>query len=88
MERFLHEADQHLPFLLTLSSGQIDVCEETAAATNAAGEEEMDISGDEYEPTDEEVAAEAARTPLLLLNADRWDRTTERNFKQNGILFG
>ena len=74
VKRFLHEADQHLPFLLGLSSGQIDVCEETAAATNAAGEEEMDVSGDEFEPTDEEVAAEAERTPLIHLNAERWDR--------------
>eukprot|EP00966_Prymnesium_polylepis_P309378 7148964-Prymnesium_polylepis.1 len=27
VKRFLHEADQHLPFLLRLSSGQIDVSE-------------------------------------------------------------
>lgn len=74
VKRFLHEADIHLPFLLSLSSGQIDVCEETAAATNAAGEEEMDVSDDEFEPTEEEIAAEAARAPLIALNADRWDR--------------
>lgn len=49
VKRFLHEADLHLPFMLSLSSGQIDVSEETAARTNAAGEEEMDISGDEFE---------------------------------------
>ena len=73
VKRFLHEADQHLPFLLGLSSAQIDVSPETAAATNAAGEEEMDVSGDEFEPTDDEVAAEAARAPLISLNADRWD---------------
>ena len=34
----------------------------------------MDISGDEFEPTAEEVAAEAAHAPLLCVNADRWDR--------------
>ena len=74
VKRFLHQADQHLPFLLNLSSAQIDVCDETAAATNAAGEEEMDVSGDEFEPTEEEVDAEAARPKLIILNADRWDR--------------
>ena len=74
VKRFLHEADQHLLFLLSLSSGEIDVCEETAAATNADGEEEMDLSGDEFEPTAEEIAAEAARAPLISVNAERWDR--------------
>ena len=74
MKRFLHEADMHLPFLLEISSGTIDVGPETAAATNAAGEEEMDVSGDEFEPTDAEVAAEAARSPLVVVNAERWDR--------------
>ena len=34
----------------------------------------MDISGDEFEPTAEEVAADAAHAPLLCVNADRWDR--------------
>eukprot|EP00966_Prymnesium_polylepis_P029249 679112-Prymnesium_polylepis.1 len=33
----------------------------------------MDVSGDEFEPTEEEVAAEAARAPLVIVNADRWD---------------
>ena len=32
------------------------------------------MSGDEFEPTEEEVSAEAARQPLVLVNADRWDR--------------
>ena len=77
VKRFLHEADVHLPFFLSLSSGQIDVCEETAAATNAAGEEEMDVSGDEFEPTEDEIEAEAAIAPLISLNADRWDRFLE-----------
>ena len=74
VKRFLHEADCLLPFLLNLSSGQIDVGEDTAAATNEDGEEEMDVSGDEFEPTAEEIATEAARPKQIVLNADRWDR--------------
>ena len=74
VKRFLHEADQHLPFLLTLSSGQIDVSPETAAAINSVGEEEMDVSGDEFEPTEDQIAQEAARAPLFVVNAARWDR--------------
>ena len=35
------------------------------------------MSGDEFEPTDAEVAAEAARAPLISLNADRWDHFLE-----------
>ena len=34
----------------------------------------MDVSGDEYEPTEDEVADEANREPLIVLNATRWDR--------------
>ena len=74
VKRFLHEADMHLPFLLRLASTDIDVCPETAAALNAAGEEEMDLSDDEFAPTDAEVAAEAAREPLINQNATMWDR--------------
>lgn len=73
VKRFLHEADQHLPFLLQLAAGQSDVSAETLAATNENGEEEMDLSGDEFEPTAEEVAAETSELPLLQLNAERWD---------------
>ena len=74
VKRFLHEADRHLPFMIQLASGPIDVCAETAAVSNAADEEAMDISDDEFEPTDEEVAAEAAEAPLVATTADRWDR--------------
>jgi hypothetical protein len=74
VKRFLHEADEHLPFLLSLSSGAIDVGSETAAATNAAGEESMNLSDDEFAPTAEEIAAEAKREPLVVVNAARWDR--------------
>ena len=77
VKRFLHEADLHLPFLLRLAAGQIDVCAETLAATNERGEEEMDVSDDDFEPTEEEVAEEAARTPLLAQNALRWDQFLE-----------
>ena len=74
VKRFLHEADQHLPFLLKLSSQAIDVSAETAATINSAGEEEMNVSDDEFEPTEDEVAVEASRESLVVVNADRWDR--------------
>ena len=74
VKRFLHEADQHLPFLLNLSSTDIDVCAETADAMNSDGEELMDVSGDDFEASDAEVAAEAARPDQLILNSERWDR--------------
>ena len=73
VKRFLHEADVHLPFLLRLASGAIDACAETLESTNSDGEEEMDVEDDQFEPTPEEVAQEAARVPLLAKNAIRWD---------------
>ena len=73
IKRFLHEADHHLPFLLGLASSQIDACPETQAATNAADEEVMDVSDDEFAPSEEEIAVEAARTPLISENATFWD---------------
>eukprot|EP00966_Prymnesium_polylepis_P212029 4911010-Prymnesium_polylepis.1 len=33
----------------------------------------MDVSGDEFEPTADEIASEAAPAPLISVNADRWD---------------
>jgi hypothetical protein len=63
----------HLPFLLRLASGAIDACAETLESTNSDGEEEMDVEDDQFEPTPEEVAQEAARLPLLAKNAIRWD---------------
>ena len=75
VKRFLHEADQHIPFLLNLSSRRIDVSDDSVL--NFDDEEEMDVSGDEFEPTEDEVAAEAARPPLVTLNAERWDRFLE-----------
>eukprot|EP00966_Prymnesium_polylepis_P093014 2153033-Prymnesium_polylepis.1 len=73
VKRFLHEADVHLPFLLGLASARIDTDPETEGHFNAAGEEMMDISDDEDAPTEEEVAAEQSREPLVLTNAKRWD---------------
>ena len=61
-----------MPFLLQLASVEIDQSE--AAGVNAAGEEEMNLSGDEFDPSEEEIAAEAAREPLAKQNAGRWDR--------------
>ena len=75
VKRFLHEADQHLPFLLGLASSSIDVCEESEQCLNTAGEEEMDVSDDDdFNPTADEVAAEQQLESLQKLNATRWDR--------------
>ena len=46
---------------------------DTAEAVNSDGEEEMDVSGDEYEATEEQVATEASMPSQLHLNASRWD---------------
>ena len=75
VKRFLHEADQHLPFLLGLASADIDVCEETAECRNSSGDEAMDISSDdEFAPDDEEVCAEMSQESLLKTNSCKWDR--------------
>ena len=74
VKRFLHEADVHLPFLLRLSSGMIDMCDESITCLNPDGEEEMDLSDDEFAGDEEEVAATAAQPMLLQANASRWDR--------------
>jgi hypothetical protein len=73
VKRFLFEADKHVPFLLQIASAPADVCEEMAAHANTAGEQEMEVD-DEYEPTEEELEQEAREEPLMMLNADRWDR--------------
>ena len=41
---------------------------------NDDGDEEMDVSDDEYEPTPEELEAEAQEEPCMMRDADRWDR--------------
>ena len=38
------------------------------------GVEEMCVEGDEFEPTEEEIEQEEQEEPLMLANADRWDR--------------
>jgi hypothetical protein len=77
VKRFLHEADIHIPFLLSLSSRPMDCTADTAACRDAAGAEEMDLSDDEFAATEEQVAQEAAREPRVMLNAGRWDRFLE-----------
>ena len=74
VKRFLHEADQHLPFLLSLSSGSIDMSPGTEGGENSDGEEEMDLSGDEFEPTADEVTTEKAQAPLSVDVGAMWDR--------------
>ena len=74
VKRFLHEADQHLPFFLRLASGRIDLSDSTAVDTNDAGEEVLDFGADDpFAPTAEEVAAEAEKPSLLQENAGYWD---------------
>lgn len=78
VKRFLHEADVHLPFLLTLACSEIDVTPETAQQFyNAAGEEEMDLSDDEFDATEEEIEKEVDAPSLLRSNATRWDTFME-----------
>lgn len=74
VKRFLHEADMHLPFLLTLSSCETDVAPETEDMLNDDGDEEMDLSGDDFEPDETEVEQEEKEESLLERNASRWDR--------------
>ena len=72
VKRFLHEADQHLPFLLRLAGGQIDLSEESSATLNSAGEEMMNVSG-AFAPSDDEVAEEEEQPSLLVETATYWD---------------
>ncbi|KAL1526456.1 hypothetical protein AB1Y20_015167 [Prymnesium parvum] len=78
VKRFLHEADVHLPFLLSLSSTETDAGDQgTEQARNVVGEEEMDLTDDEFDPTDAEMANEGTDESLLTQNAARWDRFLE-----------
>jgi hypothetical protein len=72
VKRFLHEADEHLPFLLLLASGQVDLSEGAADSVNADGEEEMDVGG-EFAPTEDEVAVEEQQESLLTTTSRDWD---------------
>ena len=73
VKRFLHEADKHLPFLLQIAAAPADVSADMAQHANAAGHQVMDHD-DEYEPTEEELEQEKREEPLMMQNADRWDR--------------
>ena len=73
VKRFLHEADLHLPFLLRLSSGAIDLSIDGAAQVNEDGHESMDIEGGMFAPTAEEIAAEENLPSLLVENSLCWD---------------
>ena len=64
VKRFLHEAPLYLPFLLRLSSGMIDVTDDTLERLNSDGEEEMDVSDDEFAGTADEIAVTASPTVL------------------------
>ena len=41
---------------------------------NDDGQEMMDVEGDEFAPTEEEIAAERDEEPDMMLHADMWDR--------------
>tara|TARA_B110000046_G_scaffold183516_1_gene219765 strand:+ start:741 stop:1991 length:1251 start_codon:yes stop_codon:yes gene_type:complete len=71
VKRFLHEADLHLPFLLRLACGQIDLSDDSSL--NAAGEEQMDVGGGMFAPSDDEIEAESDRPALIMETSDYWD---------------
>jgi len=71
VKRFLHEADIHLPYLLRLAAGRID------RDKDDEGTGGLDLDDDDFEPTAEEVAAEAGLPSLLEDNARRWDEFLE-----------
>ena len=71
VKRFLHEADMHLPFLLRLACGQIDLSD--CASLNSAGEESMRVDGGMFAPSDDEVEEERERPSLLQETAGYWD---------------
>ena len=75
VKRFLHESDQHLPFLLRLAAGQIDLSDDSDL--NDAGEEVMDVDGGMFAPSDDEVENEESHPTLLVDNAVKWDNFLE-----------
>ena len=75
VKRFLVEAHIHLPFLLQLASAPLDLVPDSVQKyMNAAGEEEMDLEGDEFAPTDEEIERERNEVPTMIAHAEMWDR--------------
>ena len=73
VKKFLDEAGKHVPFLLQVAASPADVCEEMAEFANTDGEQMME-EDDEYAPTEEELAQEEKEEPVMMKNADRWDR--------------
>ena len=73
VKRFIKEAHLHLPFLLQLAAAPADCVPEMAAMANTDGEQEMEYD-DEYTPSPEDIAQEEQEEPLMMRNADRWDR--------------
>ena len=75
MKKSITEAHLHLPFLLRIAAAPPDLMPELAAGLNVEGEMSMEIDEDDpYAPTAEEIAAEEQEEPLMMLNADRWQR--------------
>ena len=74
VKRFLIEADTHLPFLLRLASAPIDLVPGTVQEMMQGGVEEMELEGDEFQPTDEEIEAEKNEEPVMIQHAEMWDR--------------
>ena len=73
VKRFIDEAHLHLPFLLQVAAAPADCIPEMEQFTNDDGDQEMDLD-DEYAPTDAEIQHEEEEEPLMLNNAERWDR--------------
>ena len=73
VKRFVAEAHKHVPFLLQLAAAPADCVPEMAAFAGVDGAQAMELD-DDYAPTEDEVAAEEADEPLMMLNAARWDR--------------
>eukprot|EP00965_Chrysotila_dentata_P205210 6182821-Pleurochrysis_carterae.AAC.3 len=78
VKRFLQQAHLHLPFLLRLAAAPPDMCPDMQQLFNEEGEIGMDIDEeDEYAPSAEELHEEEQEEPLMMTNADRWDRFLE-----------
>lgn len=76
VKRFLAEAQVHLPFLLRTAAAPIDLLPNSVEdfVDEDGVHEEMDVDDDEYEPTPAEIEAESEQEPLMMANAERWDR--------------
>ena len=75
VKRFLVEAHIHLPFLLRLAAAPLDLVPDSVQEfMNDDGTEDMDVDGDDFAPTDEEIQAEEKAEPTMMAHADMWDR--------------